>query len=322
MNKILIIGGTGSLGYELTKRYIENNIIYNYSRDENKHWRMKLDFNNHKNLNFIIGDYNDTCTVINTLITIKPNVIILAAAMKHIDQCEFNTTQSLKNNLLGVKSVLDCIDTIQDVSFLKTVLFVSSDKATSPVNNYGMCKALAETLITERAFYKKQIKFLCVRYGNVLNSRGSIIPLLHLIGKDKNKPFFTLTSPEMSRFVMTLSDSVDLIDHAILNGKSGDIVIPKLTSMKVRDLIEIFSELYNKEVKIIGVRSGEKLLESLINVTQSQRIQINGTYLHIRSVLDNTQTNTDPEKIKDYNSNTCPINKNELKQLLLKLKLI
>jgi FlaA1/EpsC-like NDP-sugar epimerase len=148
-NKILLFGGTGSLGYEIVKRYIDNNIIYNYSRDECKHWKMKLDFNSHPNLHFIIGDIINNNKIEETLLRVKPTIIIIASAMKHIDQCEFNTDQSLNTNLLGVKNILDKVEQNQDklVEFLKTVLFVSSDKACSPINVYGMCKALSETLV-------------------------------------------------------------------------------------------------------------------------------------------------------------------------------
>ena len=189
---ILIFGGTGSLGYELVKRYVDNNIIYNYSRDECKHWKMKLDFNHNKNLNFIIGDVINKNKIEETLLRIKPNIIIIASAMKHIDQCEYNTDQSLNTNLLGVKNILDLIEKHQILldGTLQTVLFVSSDKACSPINVYGMCKALSETLVVEKSYYVKKIKFVNIRYGNVLNSRGSIIPLLHTIGSDPEKKKF------------------------------------------------------------------------------------------------------------------------------------
>ena len=125
---ILLFGGTGSLGYELVKRYVDNNIIYNYSRDECKHWKMRLDFNNNKNLNFIIGDIINSHKIEETLLRIKPEIIIIASAMKHIDQCEYNTDQSLNTNLLGVKNILDLVEKHQTMlgDTLQTVLFVSS----------------------------------------------------------------------------------------------------------------------------------------------------------------------------------------------------
>jgi UDP-N-acetylglucosamine 4,6-dehydratase len=320
---ILIFGGTGSLGYEVVKKYLPNNIIYNYSRDECKHWQMKLDFNHNKQLNFIIGDIINKPKVEETLLRVKPTIIIIAAAMKHIDQCEYNTDQSLNTNLLGIKNILDAIERLQKelIASLKTVLFVSSDKACSPINIYGMCKALSESLIVEKSYYIKTIKFVNIRYGNVLNSRGSIIPLLHLIGNDKEKTHFTLTNENMTRFVMTLAQSVDLIEYALINGETGDTVIPKLISLRVKDLIEIFSEMYEKPIKITGIKPGEKLLESLINKTQSGRIKQNGDYTHIKSIY-NFNEEIIEDKLIEYNSKIHPLKKEELKDYLIKLKLI
>jgi FlaA1/EpsC-like NDP-sugar epimerase len=320
---ILLFGGTGSLGYEFVKRYIEKNKIYNYSRDECKHWKMKLDFNNNNNLNFIIGDVINKNKIEETILRIKPNIIIIASAMKHIDQCEYNTDQSLNTNLLGVKNILDTIELYKNqlIGSLECTLFVSSDKACSPINVYGMCKALSETLIVEKSYYIKEFKFVNIRYGNVLNSRGSIIPLLHTIGNDENKQFFTLTNENMTRFVMTLEQSVDLIEHALLNGETGDTIIPKLISMKVKDLIEIFAEKYNKRIKNIGIKPGEKLLESLINNSQSARIKKISDYIHIKSIF-NFNEEINEETLTDYNSKINPLNKEELNKYLENLKLI
>ena len=320
---ILLFGGTGSLGYEIVKRYIDTNVIYNYSRDECKHWQMKLDFNSNPNLHFVIGDIINRNKIEETILRVKPNIIIIASAMKHIDQCEYNTDQCLNTNLLGVKNILDIIELHKTrlIGTLETTLFVSSDKACSPINVYGMCKALSETLIVEKSHYIKEFKFVNIRYGNVLNSRGSIIPLLHTIGKDENKKCFTLTNDGMTRFVMTLEQSVDLIEQAIMSGESGDIVIPKLVSMNVKDLIEIFSEKYNKPIKNIGIKPGEKLLESLINSSQSARIRKHNEYTHIKSSFGfKDEINVD--KLNDYNSTINPLTKHELYCYLDKLNLL
>jgi len=318
---ILIFGGTGSLGYEIAKRYVSSNTIYNFSRDENKHWKMKLDFNNNTNLHFIVGDIINKSKVSQSLLRVKPTIIIIAAAMKHIDQCEFNTDQSLNTNLLGVKNILDSVEELlPNLVSLRTVLFTSSDKACSPVNTYGLCKALSESLLVEKSLYVRGVKFLNIRYGNVLNSRGSIIPLLHSIGSNPEKKFFTITDDNMTRFVMTLEQSVDLIEYSILNAVSGDTVIPELVSMKIRDLVEIFSEIYNKPIQTIGVRPGEKILESLINETQSNRVTKNSGYFHIGSVFDKNKW--DGSDIRDYNSRINPLSKTELKTYLQKLNLI
>ena len=164
-NIILIFGGTGSLGYELVKRYLEDNVIYNYSRDECKHWQMKLDFNNNKNLNFIIGDVINKNKIEETLLRIKPNIIIIASAMKHIDRCEYESNESILTNLIGTQNVVDIVETFKDIiTNLETVCFISTDKACSPVNVYGMCKSLSERLIIEKSQSMDSPKFIVVRY--------------------------------------------------------------------------------------------------------------------------------------------------------------
>jgi len=320
--KLLIFGGTGSLGNKLNERYIDNNVIYNFSRDEHKHWKMRLKFKNHKNLNFIIGNVADRIRVRESIKRIKPDIIIIACAMKHIEQCEVNTNESLNTNMLGTKYILDAVeDNLNILTNLETVLFVSSDKACSPINNYGMAKALSETFLIEKANFIKNIKFVNVRYGNVLNSNGSIIPRLHAMGNDAAYKEFNLTHAKMTRFVMTLEQSVDLIEYAIINGFSGDTIISEVISLKVKDLIEIFSEKYNKPVKITGLRPGEKLLESLINESQSGRIEKHGKYTHIKSVFDfNDQI--DGDKLQDYNSTINPLTKKELNEFLVSLSLL
>ena len=319
--KILIIGGTGSLGNKLTDRYLDNNELYLYSRDESKHWNMGIDYKNHKNLNFIIGNINDKYKIRQILLRYNFDIIILAAALKHIDKCEFESNECINTNLLGTQTVLNEIENnIKLLSNLKKVCFVSTDKACSPINIYGMSKAISESLMVEKSKYINNIKFVCVRYGNVLNSRGSIIPMLHKIGKNKEIKSYKLTDKRMTRFVMTLDQSVNLIEHALLYAESGDIVIPELISCKIIDLIEIFSEIYEKPIIEDKLRSGEKMLESLINETQSMRL-VSGSdgYMYIKPVYKDIMINNN---IKDYNSKINPLNKNELKKYLKKLELL
>ena len=320
-SKILIFGGSGSLGNELVSKYIKTNELYIYSRDECKHWTMKLKYNNNNNLNFIIGNIRNKDKINQTINRVNPDIIIIAAALKHIDKCEYECNESISTNILGIQNILNCIETNKNNINLKTVCFISTDKACSPVNVYGMCKAISECLIIEKSKYIKNIKFVNVRYGNVLNSRGSIIPILHNIGKSPTKKYFTLTSDKMTRFVMTLKQSVDLIEYAILNGESGDTITPELISCKIKDLIEIFSEIYNKPIKVIGLRPGEKLLESLINNTQSIRLVngING-YKHVKPPYKKDYEQN--KNIKDYNSKINPLSKNELQKYLKNLNLL
>jgi len=270
--KILLFGGSGSLGNKFIEKYISNNIIVNYSRDECKHWKMSLKYKT-DNLSFIIGDIRDFSRVENSILREQPNIIVIMAALKHIDRCEFAIDECVKTNFTGTMNILNSIESNADrLLNLETVVFVSTDKACEPTNVYGMAKALSESAIIEKSLYCKKFKFVNIRYGNVLNSRGSIIPILHEKGKDPDVKEFILTHPDMTRFVMTLEQSVDLIEHAILYASSGDTVIPKLISMKLVDLLEIFSEKYKKPIKITGLRPGEKMLESLVRETQSMRL--------------------------------------------------
>lgn len=323
-SKILIIGGTGSLGNELTQCYLppeKNNDIYLYSRDECKHWTMEVDYNRPSNLHFIIGNIGDREKIKQTIVRHNFDIIIMAAALKHIDKCEYETNECLNTNLLGTKNVLDEIENnLKLLSNLKSVCFVSTDKACSPVNIYGMAKAASECLMIEKAKYIKSVKFVCVRYGNVLNSRGSIIPMLHKMGQNSDVKHFTLTDPRMTRFVMTLSQSVALINHALLCATSGDVVIPRLVSCNIKDLLKIFSDIYNKPIVNGILRPGEKMLESLINETQSMRVQkgLDG-YMYIRPPYINFYNNGEPI---DYNSTINPLNAGELKKYLTGLNLL
>lgn len=320
--KILLIGGSGSLGNEFIKTYLDVNEIYVYSRDECKHWKMQLYYNNHKNLKFIIGNISNKDKIKQTLLRYNFDIIINAAALKHIDKCEYESNECIDINLSGPQNLLDVIENYKnDLTRLKCCCFISTDKACSPVNIYGMSKALSESLFIEKSKYIDNIKFVCVRYGNVLNSRGSIIPMLHEMGNNPEIENFKLTDERMTRFVMTLKQSVRLIEEAIINGESGDIVIPELVSCNIKDLLEIFSEIYNKPVVKIPLRSGEKMLESLINETQSLRLIKNEEtgYMFIKPPYKSIVSNS---KVQDYNSKINPLTKFELKQYLHKLNLI
>ena len=318
--KILITGGTGFLGTKLTEKYVNDNEIFIYSRDESKHSTSRLYFNNNKNINYIIGDVRDKDKVKQILLRIKPDIIILAAAMKHIEKCEAESDQCISINITGTQNFLNLIENnIHLLTNLKNVLFISTDKACSPLNIYGMSKAISECLMIEKSNYIKDIKFNCCRYGNVLGSTSSILPVLHSLGKNPDVKQFTITDKNMTRFVMTIDDSVDLIEYTILYGENGDVIIPKLISCNIIDLFEIFSELYNKPVIYGELRPGEKILESLINETQSRRLVIDKTgYMHIKPYYTKEHI-IDNDFVKDYNSKINPISKEELKEYLIKL---
>jgi len=318
--KILLFGGSGSLGRKFIDTYIKDNEIINYSRDECKHWEMGLHYKT-QNLKFIIGDIRDYNSVENSILREQPHVIVIMAALKHIDRCEFAIHECLQTNCIGPINVLNSIEKNNDrLCNLECVVMVSTDKACEPTNVYGMAKALAESAIVEKSLYIKNRKFVNIRYGNVLNSRGSIIPILHEKGRDPEVNEFSLTHPDMTRFVMTLEQSVALIEYAIIHGESGDTIIPKLISLKMIDLMEIFSEKYGKPIKITGLRPGEKMLESLISETQATRlVKSSSGYMHIKPVYKNLLVT---ENIYNYNSKLNPLSKDELKEFMNDLNLI
>lgn len=284
--RILIIGGSGSLGHTLSNRYLKDNKVFIFSRGENTQWNMKQKFNHNSNLSFFVGDIRDRERVETCIYTCKPHILIIAAALKHIDICEKNINECINTNIDGIRNVINIITQnamCNNIPFVETVLFVSTDKACAPVNTYGMCKAISERIVVEKAEFLSKPKFVNVRYGNVLQSRGSLIPLFKNIAENPEKTYFSITDKTMTRFFMSLEDSVDLIDYAINHGDSGDTIIPKtISSYRILDIAVYFSKKYGKPIKISGIRPGEKLHETLISFTESLRTEILGDYYVIR----------------------------------------
>lgn len=270
--KYLIYGGTGSLGRRLIERLSPDNEVAVFSRDESKHWTLRNEFANKpwiKNLRFYVGDIRDPQRVRDVIRQYRPRSIVIAAALKQVDTCELSPNESVSTNLTGTQNVIAAVNELAHDD-LDAVLFVSTDKACAPVNVYGMCKAISERMVTSQARTGlKHVRYLAVRYGNVLESRGSIIPLFKY--QSEHAAFLTVTDPTMTRFVMTLDDSVDLILHALKNGESGTTWIPRLPAMKIGDLAEIFSERSGKPIRVIGLRPGEKAHEDLVNESESVR---------------------------------------------------
>jgi len=276
MPGILIFGGTGSLGRKLIERMLPTERVAVYSRDEAKHWTIRNELSAGPladklgNLQFFVGDIRDPHRVRDVIRQYQPDTIIIAAALKQVDTCELSPSESVLTNLVGAQNVIDAVNTPPNP--VRTVLFVSTDKACSPVNVYGMCKAISERVVTSQARTGfSNVRYLAVRYGNVLESRGSIIPLFKHQGE--HGEFLTVTDPAMTRFVMTLDDSVNLIKKALNKGKTGETWIPRLPAMRIGDLADVFSRRYNKPVKIIGLRPGEKRDEDLINESESVRLR-------------------------------------------------
>lgn len=272
--RVLIFGGTGSLGTALIRRLAPQNELIVYSRDEAKHWNIRNEYGaKHPSLKFAVGDIRDRARVEEVILRYKPHFVIIASALKQVDTCELSPFESIQTNILGIKHVIDSIDFNMPTlkGSLETVMLVSTDKACAPVNVYGMCKAISERVVTSKSIDHQSPKFVAVRYGNVLDSRGSILPLFRHQGEKGEA--FTLTHPDMTRFLMTLDDSIDLILTTADQGKSGETWLPKLKAMKIHDLADIFSEIYKKPVKIVGMRPGEKIHEALISESESVRVR-------------------------------------------------
>jgi UDP-N-acetylglucosamine 4,6-dehydratase len=312
--RYLIFGGSGSLGTSLIKRLCIDNDVCIYSRDESKHWALKNKFSG-KNISFMIGDIRDKDRVAEVISRFKPNVIIIASALKHVDICELSPEESIKTNIIGPQNIANVVEENSHLysKFLETVLMVSTDKACAPINVYGMCKAIAERVVLEKArnVENNNIKFCAVRYGNVLESRGSIIPLF--LYQAKNNECLTVTREDMTRFLMTLNDSVDLILDCIQNAENGELYIPKLKSMRIIDLANIFSKRYNKPVQIVGIRSGEKIHEAMINETESLRtIERNNRFV-VKPIYDTTIYN---QNIFQFDSSMDVLEINVLEEYL------
>lgn len=325
--KVLITGGTGSLGKSLTKKLLETNVetIRIFSRDELKQIQMEFMFSD-KRLRFLIGDVRDKERLHRALEDI--NIVIHTAALKHVPVAEYNPFEAVKTNVYGAQNVIEaCLD-----RNVEHVLAIGTDKAVSPINTYGATKLLMEKMFVAANFYKgshTNIKFSCVRYGNVLGSRGSLIPTL--IQQIKLRKKVTITDPLMTRFNITMNQALQLIFRNLKNGIGGEVFIPKLKAYKVGDMKEALLELLatNPETEKIPIRPGEKFHETLIN-----KDEIRNTYKSKEDFIlfdKCTQNysyddvpNVSKSDLKDqYSSDKAQLlTKNELMEILAKEKII
>lgn len=314
--KLLIFGGTGYLGGALISHYAHSNDVMIYSRDEAKHWNMLQKFPQYRIRSFI-GDCRDEDRVKDALLTFEPDIVFIVSALKQIPFCEIHPYESVQTNIYGVYNV---IHSCAKIPTLEKCLFISSDKACSPLNVYGMCKAISEKTMTAMSEQcNNQTKFLTVRYGNVIDSTGSVLPLFRM--QCRNKTNITITSPEMTRFIMIYEDSLRLIDHALDNGNSGDIWIPILSSMRVKDLADIFSEKFGVKISDIGIRPGEKIHEELINVSEGYRTNRFGDYYVIKPCFTNLISSV-TKNVLTYDSSQDIFTKEQLSDYLNKHNLL
>jgi UDP-glucose 4-epimerase len=324
-NKILLItGGTGSFGNAVLRRFLDTKIreIRIFSRDEKKQDDMRRHYNNSK-IKFYIGDVRDERSV--ETVMKEVDLVFHAAALKQVPSCEFFPVEAVRTNIIGTDNVLKAAEKYS----VQNVIVLSTDKAVYPINAMGMSKALMEKVMIARSRNNDPARqvFCATRYGNVMGSRGSVIPLF--IEQIRSGKPLTVTDPKMTRFMMTLEDAVDLVVYAFRHAKPGDLFVQKAPAATIETLATALIELYNSrsEIKIIGTRHGEKLYETLVNREDMQKAQDLGE--HFRVPADNRNLNYAQyfsegiEEVSGYeeyhSNNTELLNVEKMKSLLLKL---
>ncbi len=328
---ILITGGTGYLGRSLVTEILKKgpHSVRVFSRDEVKHHHLQELFKHNNKIRHLLGDIRDRERLIRA--TRQADIVIHAAALKRLDLLEYNVEESIKTNIIGTLNVVDaCLH-----NRVQKAVFISSDKACAPVNTYGACKFVSERIFSESNYSKGDIKtvFTTVRYGNVLESTGSVIPFFtEKIMQGESIP---LTDSRMTRFIISPKQAVNLIFDALRYGVGGEVFIPKLPSFKVTDLIEILTERYqaNSKIKKIGLRPGEKIHELMINSAEVPRTYDFKNLYVISSCIQAQSGKTRPaymrqgklldEKVMEqYSSRDAVISKKEVIKLFNSLGLL
>jgi len=324
---LLITGGTGSFGNAVLNRFVNSDLkeIRIFSRDEKKQDDLRKKLNNPK-VKFHLGDVRDTRSVNEVVKGV--DFIFHAAALKQVPSCEFFPIQAVKTNILGTDNVLEAATKYS----VRRVVILSTDKAVYPINAMGMSKALMEKVMVARSRNEGNngTVFCGTRYGNVMASRGSVIPLF--INQLKNGKEITITDPNMTRFMMTLEDAVDLVLYAFEHGEPGDMFIQKAPAATIEVLAQALKELYksDNQIRIIGTRHGEKLYESLVNREEMIKAIDMGDYYRIPADTRDlnyeqyfSEGETDISKVDEYHShNTKRLDIEGTKKLLLKLDFI
>ena len=319
-NKILLItGGTGSFGTAVLNKFLNTNIkeIRIFSRDEKKQHDMRVDLQSDK-VKFYIGDVRDYDSINSALANV--DYVFHAAALKQVPSCEFYPIEALRTNILGTENVLNAAIS----NNVKKVICLSTDKAVYPINAMGISKAMMEKVMVAKSRVSGNTTLIGTRYGNVMASRGSVIPLFkEQIFNDKD---ITVTDPEMTRFMMTLNNAVELVLYAFENGNSGDIFVQKSPACTIDELAKALIKIYESTVKInvIGTRHAEKLYETLLGKEEMLVAEDLGNYYRVPS--DNrdlnynkyfTQGSGTTTRLEEYHShNTKRLSENELIKLL------
>ena len=320
--KILITGGTGSLGQALTKRLLDLDVdtVRIFSRNENKQFKMQSKLKDDR-LRYFVGDVRDLPRLTRALEDI--DVVFHAAALKHVPIIEYNPFEAIKTNVLGSQNVIDaCLH-----ENVETAVCIGTDKAVSPFNTYGATKLLMEKLFVTADNYlnkeRHKTKFIAVRYGNVFGSSGSVV--LHFMNQIQNNQELSITDPAMTRFNITMNAALDFILESTILGQGSEIFVPKLKAYKISDLVDVMAELKeNVEQKIIGIRNGEKLHESLISNNELRNTwELGNKYVIINNEkyeenLKNKHADLKKAELTtEYSSdNAEKLSKSELKELI------
>lgn len=324
---VLITGGTGSFGNAVLDKFLDTNVseIRIFSRDEKKQDDMRHVYK-HDKIKFYIGDVRDPESLLNAMMGV--DYVFSAAALKQVPSCEFYPLEAVKTNVIGTSNTIDTAI----ANKVEKLIVLSTDKAVYPINAMGMSKAMMEKVMVakSRNLSGSQTILSGTRYGNVMASRGSVIPLF--VNQIKSNQPITITNPNMTRFMMSLDDAVDLVLFAYKNCKQGDIFVQKSPATTIADLAEVLIDLFNSKnkIKVIGTRHGEKLYESLLTKEEAIRSEDLGDFFRIPADTRDLnysqyfeQGNKRIEETEEYNShNTHRLSKEELMALLLKLPYI
>lgn len=322
---LLITGGTGSFGNAVLNRFISEEIkeIRIFSRDEKKQDDMRLLLKNPK-VKFFIGDVRDLSSIENAIQNV--DYVFHAAALKQVPSCEFYPIEALKTNSLGTENLL----TTAIKANVEKVIVLSTDKAVYPINAMGISKAMMEKIAIAKSRIADKTKIMVTRYGNVMASRGSVIPLF--VNQIKEGKPNTITDPKMTRFMMSLSEAVDLVLFAFKNGETGDTFVQKSPGCTLQQLSDVLQDIFNKKTGqvLIGTRHGEKIYETLLTREEKSKAEDMGNYYRIvpdiRDLNYNKYFSEGDSNINqrdDYNSsNTHQLSNKELKELLLSLDYI
>ncbi|MHB1392780.1 MAG: UDP-N-acetylglucosamine 4,6-dehydratase family protein [Clostridia bacterium] len=332
--KILIIGGTGTIGNRMVSELLKYNptVIRILSRDEFKQFEMQTEYGKNEKLRFLIGDVRDSDRVERAMQGI--DIVFNLAAMKHVLACEYNPTEAIKTNVTGMENVIN--SAIKNN--VECVIFTSTDKAINPINSYGATKLLAERLVQAANYSKGNVrtKFIAVRFGNVMGSRGSVIPLFKK--QVLNNKQVTITNGDMTRFMMTLSEAVELTLGSVESSVGGEVFVLKMPVIRLKELAEVIVEECCKKYGLdmsqiifstIGLRPGEKMFEELMTEEESlYAYDLDNMYAIIPPNLDTDlfrklYKDTCKVKIGKYSSGSIePINKEVLRELVIREKLI